>query len=132
MKDFTHFFAHTYAILGGSGASIGLSSMPAASWQPPIDIYECSEGLHILVELPGVDKDQLSVSVEENVLKIGGFRPKAVPASTHNVHQMEIPYGHFARYVRLPSSSNVDRINAKYENGYLTIEIPRNTSNERR
>lgn len=127
MKDFTHFLAQTYAILGGGGAAGGLPSMPAAHWQPPIDIYECRDGLHILVELPGVDKDQLSVSVEDCILRIAGFRPKTVPPSTQNVHQMEIPYGHFARYVRLPSSSNVDRINAKYENGFLTIDIPRNT-----
>jgi HSP20 family molecular chaperone IbpA len=45
---------------------------------------------------------------------------------------MEIPYGPFARFVRLPREANVDRINAKYENGYLTIEIPRNQSHERR
>lgn len=132
MKEFTHFFAQSFAILGSSGTAGSFPHVPSTGWQPLIDIYECSGGLHILVELPGIDKDQLSVSVEENVLKIAGFRPKAVPASTHNVHQMEIPYGHFARYVRLPASSNVDQINAKYENGYLTIEIPRNNANERR
>lgn len=94
------------------------------TWQPLLDIFERPEGISIVAELPGVEKDQVNVTVEHNMLSISGVRQKAIPADTQRVHQMEIPYGPFARSVELPAESDTDRIAAKYERGYLTIEIP--------
>ena len=125
MKEFSRFFSHTFAVFGAAGHAEALLAQQAPTWQPPIDIYECSGRICIFVELPGVDKDRLDVSVEAGVLRIEGYRPKNLPDSVERVHQMEISYGHFARFVRLPETADVPQINAKYENGYLAIEIPR-------
>lgn len=60
-------------------------------WEPPLDIYETDSKFVIIAELPGVKKDQVHVSVEQNILTIEGERPKRVPSRTVHVHQMEIP-----------------------------------------
>jgi HSP20 family protein len=125
MKEFSRFFAHTFAIIGTQGQPESQSMHSAPTWQPPIDIYECSGSICIYVELPGTDKDKLEVTVEGDVLRIAGYRPKRLPEGVEHVHQMEIPYGYFVRFVRLPETADVAQINAKYENGYLVVEIPR-------
>ena len=79
----------------------------------------------IIAELPGVKKDQVHESVDQNILTIEGERPKRVPSRTVHVHQMEIPYGRFARRIQLPAETDVERIEAKFREGYLRIEVPR-------
>ena len=125
MKDFARFFSHTFILSGGGGGGPGPASAPA-SWQPLVDIYECPDSIRVVAELPGVDKKRIRVTVEHGVLRIEGYRNPVVPDSARNVHQMEIPYGHFFRAIRLPRSIDVDRINAKHEKGYLKMVIPRN------
>lgn len=128
MKEFARFFSHTFTVLGTSHAAEPNALHPGPAWQPAIDIYECSGRICIYVELPGVQRDQLDVSVEGSILRIVGYRHKNLPDSVEHVHQMEIPYGQFARFVRLPETADVAQINANYENGFLLIEIPRKAS----
>ncbi|MDX9971424.1 MAG: Hsp20/alpha crystallin family protein [FCB group bacterium] len=122
MKEFSRFFSHTFAVFSQAGHQ---EAHQASTWQPPIDIYECCEKICIYVELPGADKDKMEVVVDQGVLRIAGYRPKQLPEGVEHVYQMEIPYGSFVRFVRLPERADVDQIQAKYENGYLIIEIPR-------
>ena len=103
-------------------------SFSPTDWEPPLDIYETEDKIIIIAELPGVKKDQVSVTVERNVLTIEGERPKRVPMRTVHVHQMEIPYGRFARRIQLPTQADVEAIEAKFREGYLRIEVPRSTS----
>ncbi len=105
-----------------------LESFSPIEWEPPLDIYETDEKLVIIAELPGVKKDQVHVSVEQNILTIEGERPKRVPSRTVHVHQMEIPYGRFARRIQLPAETDVERIEAKFREGYLRIEVPRSVT----
>jgi HSP20 family protein len=122
MKEFSRFFSQSFTVMGTTGHP---GTHQAPTWQPPIDIYECSERICIYVELPGTEKEKLDVVVENGILRISGYRPKQVPDEVEHIHQMEIPYGHFSRFVRLPEKTDVASINAKYENGFLIIEIPR-------
>jgi len=100
----------------------------SAAWRPPIDIFERLDGIVIVVELPGVDRDHINVSVERGILSITGFRRKYIPKNTERVHQMEIPDGPFERKVQLPDRSDVDHIEAEYREDSLTIEIPNKES----
>ncbi|HOF39686.1 MAG TPA: Hsp20/alpha crystallin family protein [Candidatus Hydrogenedentes bacterium] len=102
-----------------------LESFSPTDWEPPLDIYETDTKFVIIAELPGVKKDQVHVRVEQNILTIEGERPKRVPLRTVHVHQMEIPYGRFARRIQLPAETDVERIEAKFREGYLRIEVPR-------
>ena len=95
------------------------------AWRPLIDIFERGDSILIVVELPGIEKEAISVTIDRGVLTIRGFRPKRVPENTLCVHQMEVPYGPFERSVALPACADLQRVEAKHEEGYLTIEIPR-------
>ena len=77
-----------------------------------------------------IDRERLSVSVNQGVLRIHGFRPNRVPDGARHVHQMEIPHGPFARFVTLPACTDVAHIEAEYEQGYLTVRIPRGRRHE--
>lgn len=100
----------------------------STAWAPLVDIFERAHGIEVVVELPGVDKEQIGVTVERGVLTIRGFRPKHIPEDTQRVHQMEIPYGPFERSVELPFDADIDNIEAGYDEGHLTIRIPRKDS----
>ncbi len=118
-------FSQFYNLVTDYGEKARMGHMPTGTWQPLLDIYERKDSILIVVELPGVDKDRITVTIEQGVLKIVGYRPKQVPEGTEHVHQMEIPYGHFARYVKLPPCADIEKVEAKHDRGYLTIEIPR-------
>lgn len=125
MREFGRFFSDVYATITGLPGGGYLPHPHSAAWQPPVDVFEGEDAIVVVVELPGVERDQISATVDRGILKIAGFRPKHVPKNARHVHQMEIPYGHFARSLRLPEGVDVERIEAEYSNGYLTIRLPR-------
>src|SRR5262245_62146886 len=75
----------------------------ATCWEPPIDMFETEHEYWIVAALPGVEVDELSVSVENGVLRLAGHRRMPVAARTASVHRLEIPYGRFARNIHLPA-----------------------------
>jgi HSP20 family protein len=124
MREIDRFY-QMCGMMGGFGGQARIQGGSANAWQPLVDIFERRDAILVVVEVPGADKDSLEVVVESGALKIAGYRPKQLPDGTEHVHQMEIQYGPFARVLRLPEGVDVDRIEAKYEGGHLTIEIPR-------
>ncbi len=121
------FFSQFYSIMTGMSPCGPQGAGPVSTWQPPVDVYSCADRILVVVELPGVRKEDLSVDTENGILRIAGIRHKQIPDDTEHVHQMEIPYGQFARYVRLPESARVNEITAALEDGYLRISIPKST-----
>ena len=75
----------------------------AATWEPPVDIFETDRDLLIVVALPGVGPEDFDVSVEGDVLRVAGYRRLPSVTRTAVVHRLEIPYGRFERRIRLPS-----------------------------
>ena len=130
MRQFSDLFFQMYNVSGPLQAPSRAGQYPAGAWQPPVDIYEREDAIIVIMELPGIKKEEVTVVVDQDLLKISGARPKRLPPGTDHVHQMEIPYGNFARYIRLPQRCDVERIEAEYTDGYLQIEIPRNALNE--
>lgn len=128
MKRFTEILSYTY---GSAHGHRWVGEAEGVAWQPLIDVCERPEAILIIAELPGVDRDQIKVSVKHGVLRIAGFRKKLLPSDTQRVHQMEIPYGPFARSVQLPACSDVEHIEADFHQGYLTVTVPRTRQNER-
>ena len=126
MREMDRFY-EMCAMMGGLGGQSRIQGGSASAWQPLVDIFERRDAILVVVEVPGADKDSLEVVVESGALKISGYRPKQLPEGTEHVHQMEIQYGPFTRILGLPEGVDVDRIEAKYEGGHLTIEIPRRT-----
>jgi HSP20 family protein len=130
MRDLSDFFSQIQHIMRSLDEGVRLGGSDLAAWRPLLDIYERDNSIVIVIELPGIDQEHINVTVENGMLRVTGHRPKRMPDSTRHVHQMEIPYGPFARHVRLPRSTNLDRIEAQYEDGFLTIHVPRSDSDE--
>ena len=94
-------------------------------WHPSLDIYETPNALIILVELAGVDRDDINVAVEGNVMKIHGVRKEFPCNDRVRLHQMEIDFGSFERTIEIGAPFVAEDITASYKEGFLTITIPK-------
>ena len=99
---------------------VGLSD-----WSPPVDIYETADGIVFKVELPGINKDEVSVEVKDNVLTLKGERLLDPEIKDEHYYRKERSFGKFNRSFSLQESIKPDLIKASFKNGVLTVEIPR-------
>jgi len=77
-------------------------SRATPAWEAPCDIFESSEALTIVIALPGVEPDQVKVSLSAGVLIVSGERPLPREVRDARIHRLEIPHGHFERRIELP------------------------------
>ena len=96
---------------------------PRMLFNPPIDIYETSEGLVLYADLPGVSGEGLDLQVQDNRLSLFG-RVNQVAEDAAVVHQ-EYQVGDFLRSFILSDEVDHDRITARLNNGVLRVELPR-------
>lgn len=96
-------------------------------WDPPTDVYETDEAYIVRMEIAGMREEDFDVSVQNDTLYIMGFRPHHFPAK-RAYHQMEIRSGKFATVVAIPGPANVDNAIAEYQDGFLTITLPKETT----
>ena len=95
------------------------------NWTPSVDISETDNGFEVRAELPGVAKDDLSVSVKDNFLTLSGEKRQDNVDDPENCRRVERRYGSFQRRFTLPSDVTADDIKADYTNGVLTVSIPK-------
>ncbi len=95
------------------------------AWAPAVDIFEKGDNLVIRAEIPGVDKDDIEVRVENNTLVLSGERRQDKDLEENNVYRLERTYGTFLRSFRLPKTVDASRISAEYRNGVLEITLPK-------
>ncbi len=96
-----------------------------ASWVPPVDVLEEKDEIRIMAELPGVRPEDVEISLEGNVLAIHGTKQQVAEEHTERVHRYERAYGAFERTFTLPATVDANAIKAKYENGVLTVTLPK-------
>lgn len=94
-------------------------------WTPAVDIAEHDNEYVVKVELPGVSKDDVKVTLESNILTIRGEKKREKETEKDNYHRMERMYGSFQRSFTLPSTVRADKIDAVYKDGILTITLPK-------
>ena len=102
------------------------------SFVPGIDISETETQFLIEVELPGLKKEDIDVSLDNNQLTISGERTFNQEDNGTKYHRVETKYGAFSRTIQLPDSIDSDSVNAKYKNGILNIEIHKNEEKVRK
>lgn len=103
----------------------GETPSTAGAWSPALDVEEDEEAFTLHVELPGVDPQDVEVSLEENVLTIGGERRFYDERSQEGFRRIERRFGRFHRSIRLPDRVAGDQVKAQYKEGLLTIEVPK-------
>lgn len=91
-------------------------------WQPAVDILETAQHYEIQLDLPGVKADQVNVELEDSTLKISGEKVRT-QNETESYRYKERVTGTFARQFRLPEDANPNAINARFENGVLSLTI---------
>lgn len=96
-----------------------------SAWIPPCDISEDAGAVTITMEVPGVQAEDVKLSVENNILTIRGEKKEEGRDQGGQVHRYERSYGFFERTFSLPSSVEPEQIEARYENGILHITIPK-------
>ena len=97
----------------------------AMSRFPALNVWGNGDNVIVTAELPGMETDNLDISVVNNQLTIKGERKADKPAADAVCHRCERSGGTFVRTVRLPFAVESDKVTAKYENGVLTIVMPR-------
>src|SRR3990172_9369942 len=98
---------------------------PPDAWQPATNLYETENRYVVCMDLAGVKRSEIYVEVRQDVLVISGRRESPRPKSRSKVHLMEINHGNFCRSVAIPSSVCVEKIEARYADGYLWVELPK-------
>lgn len=94
-------------------------------FSPKVDIYEEGKSLVVKAEVPGLKKEEISVSISEDSLTIKGERRQAREAKGKDFYRSECAYGSFQRSVTLPHRVKAQGAKAKYENGILEIRLPK-------
>ncbi len=111
------------------------SILPRASedyWVPPVDIEDADGHIEVQTELPGMKKDDIKVSVHDNILDISGERKNGKEEKGKTYYRIERCYGAFHRTIRLPTDVESDKVKASYKDGLLNISIPKSKSSERK
>lgn len=98
-------------------------NIETSAFKPRIDITENTDSFSIFVEIPGIDKSQVKISVnEDKVLNIKGTKSKDTEEN-RTMHLSERKFGEFSRSLQLPEDADVEKITAKYSNGVLELTI---------
>jgi len=95
------------------------------AWTPAVDIAELDDEYVVKVELPGVNKDEVKIALESNILTIHGEKKQEKETKKENYHRVERSYGSFQRSFTLPTTVKGEKIDAFYKDGILTITLPK-------
>ncbi|OQB42320.1 MAG: Spore protein SP21 [Candidatus Latescibacteria bacterium ADurb.Bin168] len=96
-----------------------------AEWYPRADVVETDNAWEISVELPGIEKDAVKVSVENGVLSISGETKAEHKDEGRGVYRLERRYGSFSRTFELPDGVDAEKIEAVFRNGLLKLTVPK-------
>ena len=97
----------------------------ASAWVPPCDIYENEATLKLVMEIPGIAASDIKVSLENGRISVRGEKRQLTEEQTDRVHRYERSYGTFERSFTLPTTVDPDKIEAKIEQGILTLQLPK-------
>ncbi|MCK4812729.1 MAG: Hsp20/alpha crystallin family protein [Candidatus Marinimicrobia bacterium] len=95
-------------------------------WAPRMEVEETENDFLLNVEIPGLKKKDIDISVKDNVITISGEKKEKVHEKDSHYHLNEISYGKFSRSFQLPGNVDVDKIKGSWNAGVLTVEIPKN------
>ena len=94
-------------------------------WTPAVDIYENNDFVVVKAELPGVEKDRISVEVKEGILTLRGERGFDKELKEESYHRIERAYGSFQRSFSLPVSVDQEKVTARFQEGVLEVKLPK-------
>ncbi|HEY8469622.1 MAG TPA: Hsp20/alpha crystallin family protein [Longimicrobiales bacterium] len=114
-KDFDRLFTNVFAT----------DWLSTGAWVPPVEVEETGEHIRYVLEVPGIRPEDISVTVERNILTVSGEKKEERSAENATCHLTERRYGRFTRRFQLPARVDADAVAARHENGLLTITLPK-------
>lgn len=94
-------------------------------WLPVMDISETEDRITVRLDLPGVEKEDVTISITGDILCVKGEKKQEKEVQGENFHRIERTYGSFYRSIELPNRVSADKVVARFKNGVLTIELPK-------
>ena len=110
-------------LLGASPETRALGGWSSGVY-PPINVFRKQDATLLRAELPGVRPEDLSITVEGHQLTLSGERRLPETAPNMACYRRERPWGKFSRSVRLPEDVDLERVEAQFRNGVLTLTVP--------
>ncbi len=110
------FFNESVARTGGS---------TAYSFVPKVDVFEDEKAFEVQVAVPGMNKEDFKIDINEDRLTISGERKYSKEKKENNFRSIETSYGSFSRTFTLPDNIDVNKIEAAYNNGILELPLPK-------
>lgn len=101
---------------------------PFTTWTPPCDIFETEKEIVLKMELPEMRKEDVRVTVENNMLTLCGERKFEEVVNRANYHRIERKYGEFMRTFSLPTFVEGSKVVAEFKDGVLTVTLPKNAA----
>jgi HSP20 family protein len=100
-------------------------AMTVAEWSPLVDITEDEKEYLIKAELPEVKKEDVKLTIQDNVLSISGERKYEKEEKGKKYHRVERAYGSFMRSFTLPEDTDGSKVSAEYKDGVLKVHLPK-------
>jgi HSP20 family protein len=107
-------------------APIMKDNLPFSPWLPPCDIYETETEIVLKMELPEMTKEDVRVTMENNILSLRGQRRFKAEVERENYQRVERTYGEFLRSFAMPGYIEGKKILAEFKDGVLTVTLPKN------
>ena len=104
---------------------LGKDNVGITEWAPSADISETKKAFLIKAELPGVDKENIQLSIQGGYLTIEGEHHREHEEDEETFHRTESFYGKFSRSFSLPENIDQEKISASYKNGVLKVKVPK-------
>ena len=101
----------------------GTEQLARGTFVPAVDVYEDEHNLVLKLEIPGVNEDDLNVSLENQTLTVSGERKFEKEEKEENFHRIERRFGSFTRTFRLPNTVDTEKVEAGYDKGILKITL---------
>ena len=103
----------------------GDDAAATTTWSPAVDIFETETEIMVKAELPGIERKDIALNLDNNVLTLKGERKFEKETRQENYHRIERSYGVFSRAFSIPAIVDEEQIRADYKDGILTIALPK-------
>ena len=108
-----------------NGMSGGSNGRQTQAWTPPLDVWENDDSVTYSFDLPGIPMEDITIEAEDGRLTVSASRSQSSQLDTERFYSLERRYGTYSRTVGLPQGVAEDSISAAYENGVLTVTVPK-------
>jgi HSP20 family protein len=106
-------------------SSFGRAGQLFTGWSPALDLYQSNDNVVAVVELPGMRKEDIEISLHDGALTISGERKRESSSNGENAERTERYIGRFRRSIALPTRVDASRVSATYRDGILTVTLPK-------